>query len=1100
MSLTQYLINKDGTSQRDRFLKALDPAYFQVDERKLEDWYAYVQRLSAEIAFYQSNPHKYDQTWEDLFPRLSDVRNLPAGDVPPHLALTLAFFEALDVLKQDVNRLTEKHLDFYYRDILRTRLQASEPDKVHVYFELARNADTLKIEKGSLLKTKKGIDGVDLIYKTDREIVLNKAKIASVKTVFVDKKNEDRIYASPVANSSDGQGAALSPLHPSWSTFGESQFGKSQDERSMVEAEIGFMIASPILVLNEGTRKITVSLRFSSRVLKEENIEFLDATFGLSTEEREQLTSIRDEEFADLVNMESRLMELLPGNSLLAARVIAELGNPLRHVDPTGWSEAFHVYGHGGKGPFRLMLNNVSKKDENQLDFALELKPGDPGLLPFPGAGTYPAFKFVLDPFASIYTYAPLKSLLIEALDITVDVSGLQNIIVANDNGPLDGAQAFFPFGASPSIGSSFYFGNQEIYSKKLDILKLMFQWLDLPEIDGGFPVYYDKYKDTSPFPNDLANLSFASTFYYLKDGIWQLLRSNFELFDSSGTGPTLRLNPNPFIRILGEDLPMDRNPELTEHLQFRKGLVDGFFKFSLNSPAFGHQIYPKINTAAAIDIAGGTDTELPNPPYTPKLGFFSLDYISSVSTQLTDPQAFETIYHVEPFGIIQTNPETNTYLLPQFSPGTLLIGIDQIKPLQQVDILFQMLEGSGNKDVDVMKEDISWSYLTEKGWTPILNESIQVDSTQGLQTTGIIRLALGKDSDDNSPLFPEKHHWLKGSFLNDPAGINRMINMQTQAVSVTYVDQKNAPSHLLQPLPPNAIKRFVNPVRSVKKIHQPYASFGGKQQESDRNHRKRISERLRHKQRGISAWDLERIVLEAFPEIYKLKTINHSDTDTDLRPGNVVLIAIPQIWNRNGVDILQPKTSSVLRNRITTFLQKHISPWAKISVENPQYEPLLVEVDIRLRVGFDGAFYKTLLNRELIEFLSPWAFEASEDIVFGGRIHASRIIEFIEKREYVDHVLNFNLLHISRGGGLGTLQIKHPADLTLEAPDTFRIFSTEQGVAVSEYAEASTARSILVSSSIHKINILTPDDENCQQSFQGGIGSMGIHVDFQVF
>ncbi|HEY9619168.1 MAG TPA: hypothetical protein V6C78_02310, partial [Crinalium sp.] len=40
-------------------------------------------------------------------------------DHPPHLALYLAFWEVLKPARDDLNRMTQRHLDFFYREILR---------------------------------------------------------------------------------------------------------------------------------------------------------------------------------------------------------------------------------------------------------------------------------------------------------------------------------------------------------------------------------------------------------------------------------------------------------------------------------------------------------------------------------------------------------------------------------------------------------------------------------------------------------------------------------------------------------------------------------------------------------------------------------------------------------------------------------------------------------------------------------------------------------------------------------------------------------------------------------------------------------------------
>jgi hypothetical protein len=54
-----------------------------------------------------------------------------------------------------------------------------------------------------------------------------------------------------------------------------------------------------------------------------------------------------------------------------------------------------------------------------------------------------------------------------------------------------------------------------------------------------------------------------------------------------------------------------------------------------------------------------------------------------------------------------------------------------------------------------------------------------------------------------------------------------------------------------------------------------PYSSFGGRETEDTTEFYQRVSERLRHKERAITIFDYERLVLESFPEVYKVECVN---------------------------------------------------------------------------------------------------------------------------------------------------------------------------------------------------------------------------------
>ena len=49
-------------------------------------------------------------------------------------------------------------------------------------------------------------------------------------------------------------------------------------------------------------------------------------------------------------------------------------------------------------------------------------------------------------------------------------------------------------------------------------------------------------------------------------------------------------------------------------------------------------------------------------------------------------------------------------------------------------------------------------------------------------------------------------------------------------------------------------------------------------------------------------------------------------------------------------------------------------------------------------------------LNKDLVTFLTPWATGDMERLSFSSKIYASSIINFIDKREYVDYVRDFEM------------------------------------------------------------------------------------------
>ena len=119
-------------------------------------------------------------------------------------------------------------------------------------------------------------------------------------------------------------------------------------------------------------------------------------------------------------------------------------------------------------------------------------------------------------------------------------------------------------------------------------------------------------------------------------------------------------------------------------------------------------------------------------------------------------------------------------------------------------------------------------------------------------------------------------------------------------------------------------------------------------------------------------------------------------------------------------------------------------------------------------------------MNRDIINYLSPWAFHDQGDVAFGGAVHRASLIHYIENLPYVDFVGSVELVdHVLIGhgsDGLNTRQSLSPL--------------------VQDVVEPRFPDSILVSSPNHYIDLVTDEFEDIQF---GGIGYMAVGVDFIV-
>src|SRR6185295_12895700 len=81
-----------------------------------------------------------------------------------------------------------------------------------------------------------------------------------------------------------------------------------------------------------------------------------------------------------------------------------------------------------------------------------------------------------------------------------------------------------------------------------------------------------------------------------------------------------------------------------------------------------------------------------------------------------------------------------------------------------------------------------------------------------------------------------------------------------------------------------------------------------------------------------------------------------------------------------------------------------------RIEVKNPRYQKIQLDFKVRFTPGHEFNYYSKQLKQALVRFLSPWAYEATRPIAFGGRVYKSVLLDFVEELEYVDYVTDFKM------------------------------------------------------------------------------------------
>lgn len=1074
------LLRPDGTNQLQRLLPALESDYVVPDERDFSALVEYARKVAAEVRYYDL-PGQATGDWQAMFESLlnpstgavkstEDLEAMLASrsDWPPHLVLFLVFLKLFKFLQDDLNQLTQRHLLHYYEKELGLARRPAASDAVHVVFELAKNAPPTLLSAGTLLDAGKDVNGRPLAYATQTDVFVSAATVSEARRLVVerDRRGYRRFFTS----------AEFSALEGAGHTFGGRQLDLDPSLRFMTEVVLGFAVSAPILGLAEGDRRVTLLAHLraptSAPPLLAQDISYavdvaLTGTSGWLAPD----------------SFEANLLED-GGEGMPALSIMLMLGAAAEAVVP------FDPTRHGDGTGHRPLLRCLFK--------------GDAGV------------------------HEQLDGMIVEKVALAVDVEGVRNLVVQNEDGPLDAGQPMPLFGSQPRIGAPFYIGSNEVFSKKLTSLDLHLEWKSPP------PDPYDHYRayfDGAPSDaNDTLYNRFLTEVQLLYENRFWRLFGDETLFRPITADPKTIFVGESLFRNVQSVRPYEAQPDLEVGEAFDLNSKSGFMRLVLTGPtraqmsglasaipfeAFGHSSYaPRlVRQAVTLSQWDGSPPQppMPNEPYTPMLSALSLDYAATAELRPGDAHAAESFLLMGPFGALRASERVEARLVPRVEgEAALLLGIANLHSPANLSLLFQIEAGTASATGILQSGDVTWSYLgAEDVWQTLGAGSVLSDSTQGFQKPGIIALAIPREATLEHQSLPSGLLWLQARINRAPESAARTLAIRPHATLARFqpgdVPLAEFEPHLQAGLPAGVVSRLVKRDTNIKLVEQPSPSFDGRGAELGSEYLRRCSERLRHRNRAVTAWDLERLVLEAFPEVFKAKCLPHTDASGASKPGNTAIVIVPNLRRTGATYVLEPRAGEVLLGQIKGYLTDRMPSFATLHVIRPAFERIRVEAKVVFMKGRDPGYHTGVLNEDLRRFLSPWAYEEGEDILFGARIYRSEILAFIEGREYVDHLTDLRVYHSFDGQlheGIGWMTIgfdfiirpnPHPAIAEMGIGDDFIV-----GYGV-EVAETTQAHAILVSHPEHLITAVLPGMETCPGVTQLGIGYMTIALDFDV-
>lgn len=958
---------REGTTQEARYIPWLNPENIKLMGFEVEDWMNFAQKFSEHIHFYKDEDHKNPQgNWEPfhddsgvLKTIKSQIESYTDGEITPQMGLFVCFLKLLNKSKDAFNTITKRHLDFYYKEVLQLNKRAAKEDTVYTIYELAKNATEQLLEKDAKLAAGKDAEGNALRYGLTEELVVNKAKVSSLKNTYLDTNGW---YASDVANSDDGS---------SWLPFGDA---------SRTNAKKGFTIAAPSLKLTEGPRNITIEINFK---------EFDDK---YDTNNLKSFFSVEHTGEKDWVMLNDEVLTFKITTKKL--KITIELDETADGIFT--YDEGIHQGSYQATTP---LLRILFKQDVLNAD-----------------SNTF-------------YTY--LQEQTLKNITIATTSTYSKNLTVQNDSGKINLDKPFYPFGTVTKKNAKLKIGSEEWVGKCITDINVSLEWKDRPE---DLEEYYKHYissvinLESGTLTNnyvDTNNSGYGDTLYI------KTLVDNADDSDKMVTGV---YGENRFNVVksyveehrtkIGQKKAPQQSSINTTQL-FRTEADNAFDKFLPTGKSyvpkatddylvqlaltndFLHDAYLKIYTYYAIN-----KLSLPNTPYVPFAE--GLKVVVTTSEVLSKNSDEVKLYFEHPFGISKETFQEEMTLVPDPEVGgELYLGIENAIEDQNIQLLFQIEEGSENPDAidpnDLTK--VTWFYLKNNTWEKLKPDYLLKDETDNFLKTGLVAFTVPKEF-GNTTLFEEAYFWVKAKITKQFDTVSKFVNIHAQAIPATFINNNNTLEHLEEGLPAETISKLDSRLATVKKVQQPYASFNGKPEESDLNFYRRISERLRHKNRAQTVWDYEHLILQEFNFLHKIKCLNHSTITSFNAPGNVLLVALPDIKNQNVYDVYQPKLSQAKLNDIKTYINTLNTLHVDAEVISPTYEPVKIKVRAIFYKDLDANYYEKELQKDIAKYLAPWAFDNNQSITFGNALYESEVIYYIENLDYVDFINDFEMKH----------------------------------------------------------------------------------------
>ncbi|WP_054017479.1 hypothetical protein [Pseudoalteromonas sp. R3] len=899
----------------------------------------------------------------------------------PDTSLIIVANQLLAYSQRALNQYAQKHLNFYYKTILKQTPAPAQPDHTYLCLTLDKSVPSYELAAGVAFNGGSYPDQSPVLFATTADSEVN--HIAFIATYgmsycLVPAAGEKQQYLQTFAPSTevrkDQVGRVLSS---DW--FGEAQGDAVQQ---------GFALASDMLFLNAGERTITITLKFATPVTV---ADFQSAGIALTTAKGWSDTLVRNESSG--ADVSKNYLEWSAADSQ-TLQLTVHLSSSFAAVDCLAKANDDYPLAM----PYcRIMLPNTVDLQQPlrliQVQFKVEVKDSD--------------------------ALAP-----------------------SNDNGLLLNNKAMYILGTRAQLDSHFYLSYPQAFSKPLTSLTVEIDWENIPE---NLATYYSAYNDflksnshAYPQYSAFSNKAFTVEWEAHQASGWQSIisaltkPSEVDKSNQCGLFAQIKHNTNASASsfvfsfstplqcagVDARDVASNHNPSLRMTLSgLQQGFGNSLYGLVVNDVSLKNAktlmqatglLSPFTKAINTISRWFGSDAgklkSMPNPPLQPQSKRVIMTYEGEQTIDLTVSDVILTQgFALQHLGIWKNylyfcqlagqskpvvdlrrvqlqppepaQPEQPSHSLASDQGLALYQGVgqsalnlyfqlEQVQPPCRLNIFVELAQDISGDQQPNLVDIFYWSH---SGWQSV---TVLTDETHALTRSGIIQLDLPQDMAVNSPVWPipkgkVNTGWLM--FAQQQARKVQCVYCNTQAVKVQRLAPISLPVGVAPTLGAQQIKAPQNKIAAISRLSQPFASSAGCAAQDTRQFEQGVSLRLKSKHRASDDWDYCMLARQAYRGVFYIKRLSSKHA------GTVTLGVVQQYTSTQQVNAYKPVMSKVNQYQIVDYLSARVSQMVQVVIQNLRHQCVSVSADLIVRQDCNINDLNLLLTKGVNTYLAPW-------------------------------------------------------------------------------------------------------------------------------